>query len=270
MPSERVLRRAAVSSRPGGRGLARVCRARFGTVLITASVTLATAGGTAVQHAQYLFDHRYLDSTYTLRAWQLLAEYRSIVPQDTAAIALWCAVNVELGDDSPRKPEQERYYGIAEAAADTFRTIGPSDAAAHFWWAAAHGDRALAQGIPEAMLAAPSVIREMERAIVLNPVFPLPYAVLGMLYRDLPLVAGGNWSRSRHYFEAGLRQAPNLTLLRLELARLDIREGMYDDARNQLDVLLGTEHPYFEAAFVLNDRPEAEGLLAQIRGRQLP
>jgi ribosomal protein S27AE len=176
-------------------------------------------------------------------------------------------VNVELGDDSPQKAEQEHYYRIAEAAADTLRATCPNSAAGHFWWAAAHGDRTLAQGIPEALLAVPAVIREMERAIDLDPGFPLPYVVLGMLYRDIPAVAGGDWSRSRRYFETGLEQAPNLTLLRLELARLDIREGMYGDARNQLDVLLSTEHPYFESAFVLNDRPEAESLLTQIRGK---
>ena len=53
----------------------------------------------------------------------------------------------------------------------------------------------------------------------------------------------------------------------LELARLDIKEGLYGSARDQLDRLLGTEHPYFESAFVLNDRPAAESLLTQIRGK---
>jgi hypothetical protein len=218
-------------------------RARFFLALLVAAVTVAMAGGNAVQRARYLFDHRHLDSTYTLRAWQILADHRLTAPLDTAALVLWCAVNVELGDDSPLKSEQEHYYRIAEAAADTLRATCPNSAAGHFWWAAAHGDRTLAQGIPEALLAVPAVIREMERAIDLDPGFPLPYVVLGMLYRDIPAVAGGDWSRSRRYFETGLEQAPNLTLLRLELARLDIREGMYGDARNQLDVLLSTEHP---------------------------
>jgi hypothetical protein len=259
--------RVAAPGRPRAPDSSRSGRTRGLLVILTAAVAAGWAGETAVQRARYLFDNRHLDSGYTLRAWQVLADYRSKAASDTAALALWCQVNVELGDDSPRKSEQEHYYQIAEVAADTLRTTCPNSAAGHFWWAAAHGDRALAQGIPEVLLAAPSVIREMERAIDLDPAFPLPYAVLGMLYRDLPTVVGGDWSRSRRYLEDGLEQAPNLTLLRLELARLDVKEGLFGEARDQLGVLLSTEYPYFESAFVLNDRPEAESLLAQIRGK---
>jgi hypothetical protein len=251
--------------RTGGPILLRARRARLLLVLLAAA--MAVAAETPVQHARYLFDQRHLTPGFTAWAWQILADYRPTAPLDTAALALWCQVNVEMGDDNELKAVQERYYRIAEAAADTLRTTYPNNAAGHFWWTAAHGDRALAQGIPEALLALPAVIHELERAITSDPGFPLPYAVLGILYREIPAVAGGDWSRSRRYFEAGLRQAPNLTLLRLELARLDIRERLYGQARDQLDLLVGTQHPYFEAAFVLNDRPGAESLLAQIRGK---
>jgi hypothetical protein len=252
---------------PYERRRGRLCRSRVLLAFAAATVAAVWAGETAVQHARYLFNNRQFVSGYTLQAWQILANYRASAPSDTAALALWCQVNAELGDDSPQKAEQEYYYRIAEAAADTLRTEYPNSAAGHFWWAAAHGDRALLEGIPEALLAMPSVMREMERAIALDPGFPLPYVVLGDLYRDMPTLAGGDCARSRRYFEDGLGRAPNLTLLRLELARLDIKEGLYGEARDQLDSLLNTQHPYFAAAFVLNDRPEAESLLTQIRGK---
>jgi hypothetical protein len=229
--------------------------------------TAATSTGGAIERARYFFDHRHLVPGYTFMAWQTLADFRPTVPVDESGLALWCQVNVELGDDSPQKADKEYYYRIAEAAAETLRTFYPSDPAGHFWWAAAHGDCALAQGIPEALLALPSVMHEMEHAIALDSSFVLPYAVLGIVYRELPSVAGGDWSRSRRYLEAGLVRSPNMTLLRLELARLDIKEGLYGAGRDQLDRLLSTEHPYFESAFVLNDRPAAESLLAQIQGK---
>jgi len=230
------------------------------------ALTAASTGG-ATERAQYFFDHRHLVPGFTLLAWSTLAVFRPTAPVDESALALWCQVNVELGDDSPQKADKEHYYRLAVAAAETLRTIYPDDAAGHFWWAAAHGDYALAQGIPEALLALPSVVHEMEHAVALDSSFPLPYAILGIVYRELPSVAGGDWARSKRYFEAGLGRAPDFTLLRLELARLDIKEGLYGSARDQLDRLLGTEHPYFESAFVLNDRPAAESLLTQIRGK---
>jgi hypothetical protein len=240
-------------------------RARFVLLVLAAAVTATSAGENAVQRARWLFNHRHVAPGYELEAWQILADYRSVFPLDTAALALWCQVNEDLGDNSRRKAGKVRYYKIAEVAADTLRAKAPDNAAGHFWWAAARGNRALAQGIPAAILAAPSVMRELKRAIALDASFPLPYAVLGVLYRDLPYLAGGNLSVARRYFEAGLVQAPNFTLLRLELARLDIRERRYSDARCQLDTLLSTEQPYLETAFLINDRPLAESLLAEIR-----
>jgi hypothetical protein len=230
------------------------------------ALAAANAGG-ATERARYYFDHRHLVPGYTGVAWQILADFRPTAPLDESALALWCQINVEIGDDSPQKADKEHYYRLAEAAAETLRTIYPDDAPGHFWWAAAHGDYALAQGIPQALLALLPVVHEMEHAIALDSSFPLPYAILGIVYRELPSVAGGDWARSKLYFEAGLSRAPDFTLLRLELARLDIREGLYSNARDQLDWLLSTEHPYFESAFVLNDRPAAESLLAQIRGK---
>jgi hypothetical protein len=237
-------------------------------IVVTAAPAPATPNsGSATERAQYLFDHRHLFSGYTSAAWQVLADYRPTAPLDQSALALWCEVNVELGDDSRGKADKENYYRAAETAAETLCTFYPNDPAGHFWRAAAHGDYALAQSIPEALLALPSVMRGMERAIALDSNFVLPYAILGIVYRELPSVAGGDWTRSRRYFETGLGHAPSFTLLRLELARLDIREGLYGDARAQLDRLISTTRPYYEAAFVLNDRPAAESLLTQIRGR---
>lgn len=244
------------------------CLLQACAILLMASVpAIAAQSDAAVERARYFFDQRYLVSGYTRVAWQVLADYRATAPQDESALALWCQVSVELGDDSQQKAEKERYYGIAQAAAETLRTLNPKDAAGWFWEAAAHGDYALEQGMPQALLALPSVVRDMEYALTLDSSFVLPYPVLGIVFRELPSVAGGDWARSRRYFETGLRQSPDFTLLRLELARLDMKEGLYGQARNELDRLLSTQQPYMEAAFVLSDRPAAESLLAQLRGK---
>ncbi|HTW92516.1 MAG TPA: hypothetical protein VMH22_12520 [bacterium] len=215
-------------------------------------------------HAQYMFDHRYVDSAYTDSAWYLAAAVHSLAPDNEKGLSLWAQVNVEMGDDSRTNVEREHYYRLAELGAETLRTRFPEDPAGHFWWAAAHGERMLVQGIPEAMLALPAVVREMERTVELDSSFVFPYAVLGMLYRDLPLVAGGSYVRSRLYFETGLRHAPNFTLLGVELARLDAKEGRYSEARTRLQDVLECKSPLYEAAYLLNDKPEADSMLAAL------
>lgn len=235
-------------------------------VMLALGAPAVTGIEKATAEAQYLFDNRYLDSTYTAKAWRLLGASRSLAPEDERAMALWCQVCLELGDDSQSNANKDHYYGLAEQAAETLRTRYPWDPAGHFWWAAAHGERMLVQGIPQAMLALPAVIREMELTLQLDSGFAFPYAVLGVLYRDLPAVVGGSYERSRSYFETGIRHAPNFTLLELELARLDAKEGRYSEARAGLENVLWTQNPLYESAYILNDRPEADSMLAAIRG----
>jgi len=223
--------------------------------------------------AQYLFDHRYIDSTYCATAWRLLGAARRLAPKDERGLALWSQVCLEMGDDSHANADKEHYYGLAEQAAETLRTLYPWDPAGHFWWAAAHGERMLVQGIPQALIALPAVVREMELTLQLDSGFVFPYAVLGVLYRELPAIVGGSDERSRRYFETGLRHAPNFTLLELELARLNAKEGRYSEARAGLENVLSAKDPLYEAAYVLNDRPMADSLLARISGlrvRTLP
>lgn len=215
--------------------------------------------------AQYLFDHRHVDTTYTDSAWYLAAAVHSLAPDNEQGLALWSQVNVEMGDDSRSNADREYYYRLAEKGAETLRTRYPLDPAGHFWWAAAHGERMLVQGIPEAMIALPSVVREMEHTLQLDSAFVFPYAVLGVLYRELPAVAGGSYARSRLYFETGLRHAPNFTLLDVELARLDARQRRYADARALLEDVLLCKDPLYEAAYFLNDKPEADSMLAAVR-----
>ena len=242
---------------------------RFFIRIVVCALVLAVRGvhaGSSVEQAmteaQYLFDHRYIDSTYTATAWRLLRSTRWLAPEQERGLALWSQVSLEMGDDSRSNADKEHYYRVAEQAAETLRTLYPQDPAGHFWWAAAHGERMLVQGIPEAMVSLPAVVREMEYTIQLDSGFVFPYAVLGVLYRDLPVVAGGSYARSRLYFDTGLRHAPNFTLLDLELARLDAKEGRYSDARARLEDVLACRDPLYEAAYFLNDKPEADSMLA--------
>jgi hypothetical protein len=87
------------------------------------------------------------------------------------------------------------------------------------------------------------------------------------LYRELPTYLGGDLAISRNYIENGLGRDSSFTLLRLELANLETKEEHWAAARQQLIELLATEKPRYEAAFIMNDRPEALKVLAEIKNK---
>ncbi len=159
----------------------RSCRGAIFTLMLAVAATHGGVVEKTLAQAQYLFDHRYADSTYTDSAWRLAAAVHGLAPDNEQGLALWAQINVEMGDDSPSNVDKRYYYGLAEQGAETLRARYPQDPAGHFWWAAAHGERMLVQGIPEALIALPSVVREMERTLQLDSAFVLPYAVLGVL-----------------------------------------------------------------------------------------
>lgn len=172
-----------------------------------------------------------------------------------------------MGDDANRNAEKIAYYTIAQLAAETLKMINPENPAGHFWWASAYGMVGLTQGTLNALFRVPAVKNELKMTLELDSNFILAYAILGILYRELPAVVGGDLAISRNYFATGLERDSTFTLLPLELARLEIKEGHWAAARQQLEELLATRKPFYEAAFVMNDRPEALKLLAEIKNK---
>jgi Tetratricopeptide repeat len=222
---------------------------------------------TILQKGEDYFSRRYLNSTYTDSAYQLLAAARPKYPDDEHGLALWSQVGIEMGDDAILNADKIAYYTIAQHAAETLKMINSDNPAGHFWWASAYGMVGLTEGTLNALFRVPAVKNELKMTLELDSNFVLAYAILGILYRELPAVVVGDFAVSRYYFETGLARDSTFTLLRLELARLEIKEGQWEAARQQLEELLATEKPRYQAAFVMNDRPEALKLLAEIKNK---
>ena len=236
--------------------------------IISSSVLAYPVSFEAVlQKGEDFFSRRYLDSTYTDSAYQLLAAARPQYPDDEHGLALWSQVGIEMGDDAIRNADKIAYYTIAQHAAETLKMINSDNPAGHFWWASAYGMVGLTQGTLNALFRVPAVKNELKMTLELDSNFVLAYAILGILYRELPAVVGGDFAVSRYYFETGLARDSTFTLLRLELARLEIKEGHWAAAHQQLEELLATEKPRYQAAFVMNDQPEALKLLAEIKNK---
>jgi tetratricopeptide (TPR) repeat protein len=236
--------------------------------LIIGAATLQAENIDSVNdEVEYLFTHTHIKRSYSDSALKLLAAARPGDPTNERALALWCQLNQDLGDNTSDKGEKLHIYGRVLAAAETLRTLDSMNPDGHFWWAVTYGDIGMAEGLVQSIGRLSPVKHELVRTIELDSNYAFAYAILAMLYRDLPGIGGGSLSKSRAYFDEGIARAPNFTLLRLELAKLDIKEGRWTDARDQLNQLLACQDPVNIAAFFINDKPKAESLLVQIQNK---
>jgi hypothetical protein len=221
-----------------------------------------------VSQADYLFHNRHLDTSYFSSALTILAQARTLAPDNETGMALQAAMDIEMGDSATSSEDKFRYYREAECCADTLRSLDSLNPAGHFWWAAACGSTALARGNIYALAALPAVLREFHHSLAVDSSFAVAYGLLGVIYRELPAAIGGDLAKARWYFETGITIDPNLTLLHLELARLEVREHQWAAARAQLSDVMTTDNPSDPAVYFLNDRPEAQKLLDEIRDKQ--
>ena len=88
-----------------------------------------------------------------------------------------------------------------------------------------------------------------------------------MLYYELPGIVGGSLARSEEYLKTGLEIDPDYTVIRLDLAKVYIKQKRWLEAREQLVELVETTDPTYPADFVLDDKPEALELLEQIKDK---
>jgi tetratricopeptide (TPR) repeat protein len=112
--------------------------------------------------------------------------------------------------------------------------------------------------------------RSYQRVIELDSGYALAWYALGRLYAELPAVLGGDLDLAEQYLRHGLAADPSYTTIRLELARVCVRQQRRDEARRELETLLATGQPTDPAEFVLDDRPAALGLLKSLETERRP
>ena len=108
------------------------------------------------------------------------------------------------------------------------------------------------------------VKREFGRALESDSGYALAWYALGRLYAALPPLLGGSLNLAEGYLRRGLAADSNHTIIRLELARVYLRQRRRAEARRELHALLATVQPTNPAEFTLSDRPAALELLNSI------
>jgi Tfp pilus assembly protein PilF len=114
----------------------------------------------------------------------------------------------------------------------------------------------------------PTVQREIETILALDPRSVRAHALAGNVYMEVPRLAGGDRARAEAHFKKGLEIDPRFTVLRVDLARLYISDGRYAEARQELTRVLDERAPRIVADWTVKDLPRARTLLESIRDRR--
>ncbi len=218
--------------------------------------------------AEYLLFNHHLHPAYLDSAYRLLACARQLNPRHEKCLYLWSRVHTQQGENTPSKNERLRLFERARAIAETLQMLNPHNPHGYMWWAVAQGRIGQTRGVLNSLFMVPDIKRAFNRVLELDPEYPAAYDGLGVVYYELPGWAGGDLKKAEYLLIQGLKYDPNYTVIRLDLARVYLKQGRREHAREQLKLLLKTACPTCPADFYLEDRPAAEKLLQEIERRK--
>jgi tetratricopeptide (TPR) repeat protein len=234
------------------------------SVLLALSALSATDADSAGETASYLLCHRHLNRTWFDSARTIVAGIRQRDPTNETGLCLWARVLLQLGDDASGMREKRDWYTKARAVADTLRRRNPGNPNGHMWWATAQGKLGQLAGVLSSAGMVGDLKREYSNVLRLDSDYALAWYALGRLYSALPPLLGGSLNLAEGYLRRGLAADSNHTIIRLELARVYLRQRRRAEARRELHTLLATGQPANPAEFTLSDRPAALELLNSI------
>ena len=237
-------------------------------VAVLLGVAVAAAAETPVEAARELVRRYHQDPAALDRARALL---ESAVAHDSSVETLimlsyvnflWADVRATSVDDKLEGYERGRRLG--ERAVE----LAPRNPEAHLWYAINTGRWGQTKGIMRSLFLLPTVQREIDTILTLDPRSVRGYSLAGNVYMEVPRLAGGDRGRAEAYFKKGLEIDPRFTVLRVDLARLYIGDGRYPEARQELARVIDERAPTLVADWTVKDVPRARALLQSIRDKR--
>jgi tetratricopeptide (TPR) repeat protein len=175
---------------------------------------------------------------------------------------LWADTRATTTEDKLEGYERGRQLG--ERAVE----LAPRNAEAHLWYAINTGRWGQTKGIMRSLFLLPTVKREIDTILTLDPRSARAHSLAGNVYMEVPRLAGGDRARAEEHFKKGLDIDPRFTVLRIDLARLYIGDGRYAEARQELTRVLEERAPRIVADWTVKDVPRARALLESVRDKR--
>ena len=236
-------------------------------LLVILSVSAADAQSPLAGQMRSWATRYHLDLPGVDRMRAQLAEAVRADPHVDNLVAL-AEVCFIWGDVRARTTEERlAAYDEGREAARRAVEAAPRSVAAHFWLGTNTGRWGQTRGVTRALFLLPSVKREIDTVLALDPRFAPVYSLAGYVYAEVPELLGGDLERSERMFRAGLDLAPRFTGMRVGLAKTLVKRGRVAEARAELEAVLAEDAPANLADWTVKDSVQARELLAALRGR---
>lgn len=155
-------------------------------------------------------------------------------------------------------------YDCGRRAAERVVELEPKNPTAHFLYATNTARWGETKGLLGSLFLLPTVKKEMNIVINLDPYFTPVYALAGNVYYEVPPLFGGDLDKAEAMFRKGLEQDPTFTAMHVGLAKTLIKKGRSDEAQQELRASLNEKQPRNLAEWTLKDSKEARELLDSI------
>lgn len=213
--------------------------------------------------ARYDEDLTRLDRARDLLETALTTE-RRVDTLITLSYVYFLMGEIRASSDQDRLAAYQRGRELGQRAVE----LAPRDEDAHVWYAINTARWGQTKGVMRSLFLLPTVREEIETILNLNPRSVRGRALAGNVLMEVPSFVGGDKTEAEKQFRRGIEVDPHFTALRIDLARLYITSGRYDDARRELAQVIEERAPTNVADWTVKDRPRAQELLESLRGKK--
>jgi Tfp pilus assembly protein PilF len=234
--------------------------------LLCAAIAAQTADE-RVGQAVDLYETRHLNMGNLEEARVLLEDVIAQEPEHARALYELAHVCFLIGDKAATKSEKLELYTLGRDYGERAIKADKGSAEAHFWYMVNMGRIGQTKGVLNSLFMVPDIKNEIETVLKIDPEHTGALDAKAMLYYELPGVLGGSLSKTIECLNQAIALDSNYTLLYLDMAKAHIKDDDYDTARWFLQRALQITDPTYPADHTLDDKPEAEQLLEDIKDK---
>ncbi|MCL5276587.1 MAG: hypothetical protein M1517_02205 [Deltaproteobacteria bacterium] len=209
-------------------------------------------------------------TTNIRRGIKTCEDYITTHPDDTQgranAYVIMAQAYFNLGEYSAPYDEKIKDYTAGEGAAQHVIDLVPGTWAGWAWYAINLGRISQMKGVLKSLFLLGPFRRHVFRAEKLAPNSAFVLDAIGIMYRQVPWIAGGDIGKSEKYLEKSVEVDPGYTLGELDLAITLLEEGKDDRAQTMLLHVINAREPSWKAHWQIWERPKAEALSKDMGG----
>lgn len=146
--------------------------------------------------------------------------------------------------------------------------VNPDGKEGHFYYMSNMGALARFKGTLSSLWKFRKIKKEMDRTLALDPDYPPALVARAQYLTEMPGIFGGDEKEAYRLYQRAVEVDPGYRVAYIYMAQLDSKNGRYDTAVELLNRVIQWPEEDRTANWALIDRPWAEKLLEEIRGKK--